>query len=35
MTRSTSSGAFAASAFRLASIEKRTHTAASPAAFAW
>ena len=34
-TRSTSSGAFAASALRLASIENRTHTAASPAAFAW
>ena len=34
-TRRTSSGAFAASALRLASIENRTHTAPSPAAFAW
>ena len=34
-TRRTSSGALAASALRLASTENRTHTAPSPAAFAW
>ena len=33
-TRRTSSGAFASSAIRLASSENRTHTSASPAAFA-